>query len=189
MQDRDDHQVIEELIAILRSREVGLDMLVEQYLDTVKYGRVVEVDAKSTSTQTAGSYPQKVLPGDVRRRDLTTAEQLGGLFDLVEVAVAGSVDVEMRAVEMATTFLPDSIEPTITFSEDNEQPGAAADLPTVISRSDESRAVTAANADRLRAAQAVLETLRELRQATDVSRGDWLEPQEERLSSTRPQWR
>lgn len=168
---------------------IGLSELVEQHRDAVTNGRILEVAAEDTPKRSVRVDTPKLLPGDVRHRDLTVTEQLSGLIDLVEVAVAGTIDVEERTIEMAREFLPEDGNSTILFSDDRANLADTKTPPQSSPPADDARAVTAPDKSRINAAREILETLRQLREVTDVSRADWLEPQEERLNANLPGWR
>lgn len=182
MREEEAFRVLRDMVQLLESSDVGLNVLVEQHRDAVENGRMVEVVAESSTGRARKSTAEKLLPSDVRRRGLTVTEQLASLFDLVEVAVVGTVAVEARVVEMAREFLPADGDPAIVFSYD------AADLadiesPSLATAADSPTKVTAPNQARMSAAREILDILSELRKVTDVPRSDWLKPQEERLKS------
>lgn len=182
-------QVIDELLSILRSPEVDLRELVEQHLDAVEHGRLLEPDAEDSTAGLDVIKSKKSLPGDVRRRDLTVTEQLSGLIDLVEVAVAGAIDVEERTFEMALEFLPDDGNPVISFSDDVAESTEEENSPQRQIAVDEVSFVNPPNANEKRVAREIMQTLEELRNVTSVSRAEWLEPQDQRLRATTPTWR
>lgn len=189
VRDEDARQVVDDLVQLLRSPEIGLNELVEQHLDAVANGRVVENVAEDTPKKPGRADSRKLLPSDVRHRHLTVTEQLSGLIDLIEVAVAGTIDVEERTVEMAREFLPENADLKILFSSDPANLAEEASPRRSQPFENEPKSVTAPSAGRMDAAKGILDTLRQLREVTGVSRADWLEPQEERLNSTRPNWR
>lgn len=189
MLDEDAGQIVDDLVQLLRSPQIGLNDLVEQHLDAVANGRVVEVVAENTPKKSGRADSPQLLPSDVRHRPLTVTEQLSGLIDLIEVAVAGTIDVEERTVEMAREFLPENADLKILFSSDPANLAEDASARRSQPFEDEPRGVTTPSAARMDAANAILDTLRQLRGVTGVSRADWLEPQEDRLNSTRPNWR
>lgn len=189
MREEDARQVVDDIVALLLSPDIGLSELVEQHRDAVANGRVLEVAAEETPKQSVRADTRKLLPGDVRHRDLTVTEQLSGLIDLVEVAVAGTIDVEERTIEMAREFLPKDGNSTILFSDDRANLAETKTPAQSMRPAEDARAVTSPDTSRISAAREILETLRQLREATDVSRADWLEPQEERLSANLPGWR
>lgn len=173
-------QMVNELVRLLRTPDVGLSAIVEQHLDDVANGRIVEAATEDPSSGARRRKTEKLLPGDVRRRSLTATEQLSGLLDLVEMAVVGTLDVEQGAVDMAREFLPKDGGSTILFSDDVAD--FAERLPPEVA-ADSYSTVTEPDQARVNAATQVLETLRELREVSGVSRAEWLEPQDERLSS------
>lgn len=183
MQDDAARQLMDQLMELLP--DVGLSVLVEQHLDAVDNGRIVEVDPEDSGSRSRKTNLEKLLPGDVRRRDLTITEQLSGLLDLVELAVVGTIDMEERAVEMAREFLPEDGDPTIRFSDDlGELSEGDVPAPTTTSV-DPVTVVTAPDGVRVSVASDVLDTLRKLREVAGVSRGEWLETQEDRLTPAR----
>ncbi|MBN8424712.1 hypothetical protein JF531_09280 [Microbacterium esteraromaticum] len=183
MQDDVARQLIDQLVNLLP--DVGLSVLVEQHRDAVDNGRIVEIESEDSGSRSRKTKLEKLLPGDVRRRDLTVAEQLSGLVDLMELAVVGTIEMEERTVEMAREFLPEDGDPTIRFSDDLEDV-LEDDIPAPKTTSvDPVTVVTVPDRVRTSAARDVLDTLRELRDMAGVSRGEWLETQEDRLTSAR----
>lgn len=181
MQDEELLQLAGQLEEVLVN--TGYQPLVDQHRNAVEDGRFVEVRSEDIQRDGRRVRPDQPKAGDVRRLDLTPAEQLSNLLDLIEVAVGGSLATEERTLQMAQEFVESGHSVvTVTFAPDVTQevaPNISNQRPNAIADDLGGWTLSPENMRRRGAVNAVMETIQSLREVAGLERAQWLEPQVE----------
>jgi hypothetical protein len=160
-----------ELVELLGGLE---DLLREQNLDfVVEQERALAVEGIAAEMEIGPRGIHRIKGSDAVRRPLSTAERVAVLLDLIEVVTAGTIEIENRVRDEFDHTLSQAsqVEHTIRFSPPEEavlrgESDASWELPS-----------TSTLAAERESAQAVLNTLEQLRTEANVQRGSWLLPE------------
>jgi hypothetical protein len=160
-----------ELLELLRGLE---DLLVERGLGfVVEQERALAVEGIAAEVDINPRGIHRMKGSDAVRRPLSAAERVALLLDLIEVVTAGTVEIEAVVRGELDYALSQSspIEHTVRFSPPEEA--------LLRGESDTSWELPGAStlAVERESAQAVVNTLDQLRAAADVQRGSWLIPE------------